>query len=451
MGRNITTPRPAGLRKILPDMRWCLLSLHLVSLTSGFSSSSQTNFNSYDYSGFPREAQRIATAHSSTQLYAVSVLPTSSVGDDASNKRRWPTKVIKRVFRRGDRQQLHAATLSLEQTTQRPSRSSKNNSPIYFDYQESVIRDALTSSQSAAAAAASTGLPLIEIDSIDDTQAATPTPLKPQGTIFTRTTRSVAENTLENLLTRWCNGNVENMEIACQPKSNIVDLARGLFRCDATVHCDAMKFPCLQFSGGCLRTQRLALNLYSLKFNRGHRFPNQFDFEATDILFTAQDLYASDCVRNGLARLLTRILRNRGITATKVRMESIQIVKDGKLALKGLVKTDLTDVAFEVRTGLATASRGHVLTFPGLELSLSPALGLFIPVPDVSVDLGYSAQVHKLRLDADIGLHISCQATVTPRHTLALLQSYAQSSKSYAAPFSVDVGRWLTSVGNFSS
>lgn len=445
MAQNATqATRPSDVRKFSSNMMFALIALHFVSITSGFSySSNHRNFNSYSV---PQEiVASIATASSPTQLYAVSVLPrrggdARSVGDDDTVSNRgggWHKKVIKRVFRR-DRQQLQAAaTLMLDQPT------TDSRSPIYFDYQESVVQNALSKTQSASA---TTGLPLIEID-----QEQKPTPLKPQGTILTRTTRSVAENTLENLLTRWCNGNVENMQIACEPKSNIVDLARGLFRCDATVHCEAMKFPCLQFSGGRLSTQRLVLNLYSLKFNRGHRFPNQFDFEATDILFTVEDLFASDCIRNGLARLLTRVLRNRGMKASKVRMQSIQILNDGKLALKGHVETGLTDVAFEVRTGLSTASRGHVLTFPGLELSLSPALGLFIPVPEVSLDLGYSAQIHNLRVDPKTGLRISCQATVTPRHTLALLQSYAQSTKSYAAPFSVDVGRWLTSVGNFSA
>lgn len=296
--------------------------------------------------------------------------------------------------------------------------------------------------------------PLLVVDP-SDAKAPEPTPLtkQPQGTLVSRTTRGVAENTLENLLNRWSDGNAENMKVSCDPKSNLLDLARGLFRCDATVDCDAIKFPCLQFSGGRLSTQRLALNLYSFTaLNRGHRFPNQFDFEATDVLFTAEDLFASDCIRNGLARLLTRILKNRGMRASRVRMERMEISRDGKLSCHGRVKTGLTEVSFAVRTGLATASLGHVLTFPGLEISLSPALGLFFPVPDVSLDLGYSGKIRALSLDHDTGLRVSAQATVTPRHTLTtLLQSYAQSTKSYAAPFSVDVGRWVTRIGNFSA
>lgn len=300
-------------------------------------------------------------------------------------------------------------------------------------------------------ATASTISPLLVIDPNDVEAAEAPTPLKPQGSLLKRH----AESTITSLLNRWSHGNSENMRVECNPKSGLIDLARGHFRCDAVVDVDAIQFPCLQFSGGRLSTRRMAVNLYSLTMNRGHRFPNQFDFTATDIRFTADDLFASDCIRNGLARLLTRILENRGMKAMRVHMESMQMLQDGKLSCMGrVVATGIAtaDVAFEVRTGLDTASRGHVLTFPGLELSLSPALGLFFPVPEISVDLGHSAQIHDLTLDADDGVVISCTASIKPRHTRHLpLQSYAQRPKSYAAPFSVDVGRFLTRLGNFSA
>ena len=444
---NTKRPCNTAYRNPLPDSVWILFAL--LPMASSFALTQHEKFNSY-------AASLPQFYHSPTQLNAVSVLPPrggaagSSTNDNVgvSTKRRWPQKVIKRVFRR-DQQQLQATAALLLDSNETPRGAA---SPIYFDYQEDVLSNALTPPMQSSSVS-----PLLVIEDSKAISSASsnevkPTPLKPQGTIFTRTTRSVAESTLESLLTRWCNGNAKNMQVSCDPKSNIIDLARGRFRCDATVHCDAMKFPCLQFSGGRLSTQRLALNLYSFRLGRGHRFPNQFTFEANDVLFTADDLFASDCIRNGLARLLTRLLRNRGMKASKVHMESIQISKDSKLSCKGRVSTGLTaDVPFEVRTGLSTASRGHVLTFPSLELSLSPALGLFIPIPEVSLDLGYSAQIHSLTLDPRTGLHISCQATVTPKHTLTLLQSYAQSTKSYAAPFSVDVGRWLTRLGNFSA
>lgn len=325
--------------------------------------------------------------------------------------------------------------------------------PIVFDYQESLLNDALTPMQKSSTVSSSHSSPFVVVTPINDNSSILEkaAPIRQEGPI-TRTTRSVAESTLESLLMRWCNGNAKNLRIQCEPKSNVVGLARGLFRCDATVDCDFIKFPCLQFSGGRLSTQRLTLNLYSFSaLHLGRRFPNQFDFQATDILFTANDLFHSDCIRNGLARLLTRILQHRGMTASKVRTESLEISREGKLSFRGRVVTGLTDVAFEVRTGLATASRGHVLTFPGLQVSLSPALGIFFPVPDISLDLGYASQIHKLQLDPATGLRVSCQTTVQPKHTLTLLHQYAQSTNAYAAPFSVDVGRWLTRIGNFSA
>mmetsp|Transcript_10417 Transcript_10417/g.19985 ORF Transcript_10417/g.19985 Transcript_10417/m.19985 type:complete len:444 (-) Transcript_10417:156-1487(-) len=439
---NKTTARqPSTMRNVHSSSRTrmavTILCLHL-PFSKSFSA--QSSVNSYSAHQFPQT--------SLTQLDAVSIrLPGRNarnavdqvVNDQAKQQHRWHNMVIKRVFRR-DRQQLQATTALLMDEAQR------GTNPIYLDYQESLPALASPTQSSSIS-------PLLVINTSTASKTfPKPTPLKPQGKMFSRTTRGVAENTLQNLLLRWSNGNAQNMKVSCEPKSNLLDLARGLFRCDATVDCDAMKFPCLQFSGGRLSTQRLALNLYSFTaLNRGHRFPNQFDFEATDILFTAEDLFASNCIRNGLARLLTRILKNRGIEASKVRMQSIGFSPDGKLSCRGRVKTDLTDVSFQVRTGLATASLGHVLAFPGLEISLSPALGLFFPVPEVSLDLGYSGKIRELRLDPATGLHISAQATVTPRHTLTLMQSYAQSTKSYAAPFSVDVGRFVTRIGNFNS
>jgi hypothetical protein len=390
----------------------------------------------------------------------------SSSSSSKQSQQRWHQGFIQRVFRRGDRQQLQAAsvaTLSLDEKQQDVLRSN-----IIFSYQEHHLPDVLvpwqrSSPNSPGPASflspllvvppATTTMPNQKGDTDISTTHAPPTPMKQQEGFMTRALRTTTESTLESLLLRWCNGEVNNLNVHCEPKSSVFGLAKGLFRCDATVDCDFIKFPCIQFSGGRLSTQRLALNVYSfsaLKHLGTHRFPNQFDFEATDVVFTANDLFVSNCIRNGLAHLLTRILRGRGMTASKVRTQAIEISNEGKLSFRGRVVTGFTDVAFEVRTGLGTAARGHVLTFPGLEVSLSPAMGIFFPVPDISVDLGYNSQIHKLELHPSSGLHISCQSTVTPHHTLTTLLQYAQTTKAYAAPFAIDVARWLTQIGNFS-
>lgn len=440
---------------------------------------------------------------SPTQLHAISILPqrrarvaavitatdfvVANQQQQIIQQRGWHRKVMKRVFRRKGRDATAAAVAHPLQSTALllDKAAATAQRPLYFDYQEGILKQsvwnqALTppmqqhqnhhSSTTTADSTISTSTvmipPLLVIDPQAESVAALephPTPLvlkQPPntGTFLHRTTKRYAESIVTSLINRWCQGNAENMVVTCDPKSGLFDLARGHFRCDAVVNVDQIQFPCLQFSGGQLSTQRLAVNLYSFTaVNRGYRFPNQFDFTATDVLFTADDLFASDCIRNGLARLLTRILRNRGMMkASRVRIESVKILKDGshKISFKGHVKTGITataDVPFEVRTGLATASRGHVLTFPGLELSLSPALGLFFPVPDISLDLGHSAQIRDLNVDCNRGVVVSCTASITPSHTLQLLQSYAQRTKSYAAPFSVDVGRFLTRIGNFSA
>jgi hypothetical protein len=57
-------------------------------------------------------------------------------------------------------------------------------------------------------------------------------------------------------------------------------------------------------------------------------------------------------------------------------------------------------LSFEVRTGISTASRGHVLMFPGLDVALNRDLSLFVPVvPVIDLDIGHNAQLGKVDID----------------------------------------------------
>jgi hypothetical protein len=279
-----------------------------------------------------------------------------------------------------------------------------------------------------------------------------------RGSPVTRLTRGWAETALTTLLDRWSKGMHENLSIMCAPQGNVLELVKGYFRCDAVVEFDRIAFPFIQMSGGRLESHRLALNLYRFKpiSKPIPRFPDQFDLEAHDMLFKEEDLFGSPCIRNGLRTLLTRILRGRGLTVTNVDILSIRILPSGKVSCKGQAAVLGSPVPFEVRTGLATSSRGHVLTFPGLEISLggtSIAGVLFVPViPDVNVDLGHNAQIKKLRLDGvKRTLTVSCKTTIAPTHTVKLLRDYQQNVHAYAAKHYVDVGSWLTRIGKFSN
>jgi hypothetical protein len=385
-----------------------------------------------------RNSRAAATSSGTTRtaLHASSILPApSNAGtsrDDKSSQHGQPRgwRKIRTVFRRN--KELQAIALPLGDAT-------------------SVGRGGFSTYRSTKKLLPTGISPLFLIDEEDTRDLSKSLKAQQHGPLWSKATRAWAESALTSLLTRM--GEAKNMHITCEPKSNVVDLARGHFRCDAVVEVEQMKFKAIQFSGGRISTQRLAMNLYAFgPIKKGPRFPNQFDFEADKVLFTEEDLIQSNCIRNGLARLLTRILKQerQHMRALSVHMEAMEILPGGKLSCSGHVKTGVADVPFCLRTRLGTGSRGHVLTFPGLELSLGPALGLFFPVPEVSLDLGHSAQIHKLHLDPARGVEISCRATMMPRHTLTLLQSYAQSTKSYAASYSVDVGRWLTRLGNFS-
>jgi hypothetical protein len=277
---------------------------------------------------------------------------------------------------------------------------------------------------------------------------------------LTRITSSVAESILTGLIDRLSDGSHVNLSVKCAPNGNAYDLLRGHFQSDASVQFDRLIFPCIQMSGGRLEAHRLAINLWTFTRSRPaasqpterrrRRYPNQFDFVAHDMVFTQEDLFQSSCIRNGLRRLLVRVLKNH-MTLSGISITSIRILTAGKIGIRGEASTGFgPPVPFEVRSFLDTSSRGHVLTFPGLEISLGPSL-VFVPVlPEVSLDLGHNAQLTKVHVDGQRAiLQVSARATITPHHTLKL-SNYVQAKDSYLAPFSVDVGRWLTKVGNFT-
>ncbi len=107
-------------------------------------------------------------------------------------------------------------------------------------------------------------------------------------------------------------------------------------------------------------------------------------------------------------------------------------------------------LSFEVRSGISTSSRGHVLTFPGLEVSLNRDMGLFVPVvPHLDLDVGHNARFRQIEIDGkQKHLRLSASVTITPQSTIRL-NDYVQSSEAFAAKFSTDVGQWLTQIGKF--
>jgi hypothetical protein len=125
--------------------------------------------------------------------------------------------------------------------------------------------------------------------------------------------------------------------------------------------------------------------------------------------------------------------------------------RSGKISCKGEAMTLFgSPLSFEVRSGISTSSRGHVLTFPGLEVSLNRDIGLFVPVvPHLDLDVGHNARFRHIKIDGkQKRLHLSASVTITPQSTIRL-NDYVQSSEAFAAKFSTDVGQWLTQIGKF--
>jgi hypothetical protein len=277
------------------------------------------------------------------------------------------------------------------------------------------------------------------------------------GSPFVRFTRPLVQSTLIGLFGRWSQGSHENLDVICHPRSKTLDLVLGRFACDATVDFDRIIFPPIRMHKGRLEVNRMTLGVWSLTPGaipiRGQRYLNQFDFYARNITFTGEDLIESRCIRNGLRNLLRRILKLRGTKAVQMSIKTMKILPNNKISCHGEATTKFGKILeFEVRCGLDFTSRGHIMTFPGLEISLNPRLGLFVPVlPTISLDLGNNAQLLDLDIDGQSSqMKVSARVTIAPHHTLKL-QKYTQSQHAYRAQYSFDVGRWLTRLGNFTS
>jgi hypothetical protein len=108
-------------------------------------------------------------------------------------------------------------------------------------------------------------------------------------------------------------------------------------------------------------------------------------------------------------------------------------------------------VHFEVRSGISFGNRGHVLTFPGLEVALNRDIGLFVPVhPTLDLDVGHNTKFRNIVIDGRQKLlKIAASVTITPDRT-RLTQDYVQMSDAFSALFFYDVGQWLTRLGRFS-
>jgi len=308
---------------------------------------------------------------------------------------------------------------------------------------------------------------------LEEAEASNQVELRGGGSPLTRLARAAFQNELSKRLDRWSRGQNDNLQVQCEPNGSLLQLLRGQVNFNATINLDRIVFGNIRFSGGQLQALNFAMNLLS-STPRVRRCPHQFDLVGTDLTFTEEDLYDSSCIRNGLRRLLTRTFKNRGLTVIAHNLKSIRILPSGKISCVGQAAPLFGPVIpFEVRSGIAVASDNpSLLSFPGLEISLHPSLGIFVPViPDVTVDMGRNAQLLDVALDgAAAKLTVSARVTITPgghstkQHVkeeqppVPSQHVQQQPSPTTTATIrdpsralcSVDVGRWLTRLGRFA-
>jgi hypothetical protein len=139
------------------------------------------------------------------------------------------------------------------------------------------------------------------------------------------------ENTLTGIIVRNSAESPQNLKIQAFPRGHLVPrLVRGMIYTDARVDAERLVFPAIRISSGSLEIKRMTLNLMGFlpnqRMSSSSRYPKQFDLHADDLTFSRHDLLFSPCIRNGLQGLLVRILKDRGVIASSIKVSSLDIL-----------------------------------------------------------------------------------------------------------------------------
>jgi hypothetical protein len=149
----------------------------------------------------------------------------------------------------------------------------------------------------------------------------------PKRNYIARGLAMVVKNVLTGLITRHAIEIPEDLEIQATTHSRLVPrLLRGQFSTDAKISVGRLVFPIIRMSSGTLQVKRMTLNLMGFTHKQQSRFPKQFDLHGDDLTFSRQDLMFSPCIRNGLRRLLVRLLRDRGVRTSTIKVTSVDIL-----------------------------------------------------------------------------------------------------------------------------
>lgn len=175
---------------------------------------------------------------------------------------------------------------------------------------------------------------LIEDDdelSLGDLEAAVAQPIVKgdRATVINRLSKSWFERMLHGLVHRLSVQTPQGLTVCVDPKG-AAKILRGKIRTDAEVTFKKIVTAPIQLSGGSVQAKRLVLNLWSftpdLLRQGARRFPDQFDFHFNDCIFTEEDLIQSRSIRNGLQRLLARVLTRAGVSSNYVTVKSIRLL-----------------------------------------------------------------------------------------------------------------------------
>jgi len=252
---------------------------------------------------------------------------------------------------------------------------------------------------------------------------------------------TASERFLIQRLQRWSK-QARNLKVDLIPINNMMSsfIRSGNIKCDLKLSFHELFFGPIQFSKSMVEFKNLSLNLLSFPLPQIRRFPKQFDVYFKDLTFSEKDLNESSCIRNGLQRLLNKLLKEKfGISKDNLTLDSIRLLPSGRVSC-----SFAGNLKLEFRIGFTT--RGHVITFNDFVLIINNVRSQPF-FPSFDLDVGHTTKFFSIKVEKK-KLSLCANVRITPGHTMKL-QNYSQSRESYSAKTSFNIGIWLSNLGGF--
>ena len=273
-------------------------------------------------------------SHRLSRLVLNDAISNEEFRGQKTRRLKWPRKIWSKILKRPE-QSSHDSSLRMQSIAQETGTSLLNSiAKEYKSEEEFILRNFNEVSPDQVLPEITRPLLDSEFYNVSIVSSSGPAVFPTQqgptrNLSLNRILGSILENILYGITNRRAVEPPENLRIEATPRDGIVPrLLRGQLMTDVNIEIGRLVMRNWRVSACRLEIKRMTLNLKGFMPRNPSkiRFPKQFDLHAHDLTFSRHDLLFSSSIRNGLRTLLVRILRDRGVETSTIKVTSIDIL-----------------------------------------------------------------------------------------------------------------------------